>query len=148
MLTGEVKDADQLQAVEQLSEDMSGWLEGTKDSNESSVMAQVYTITYVTNGMKHLPQLTSAHSSYRLSDKESSEYTDVPKKLRSHWDTVFMDDIAVTESEGSGKTYESFGIGGEGCIVVVRPDGHVAAVAPLQGVEVLKQFFSRISNNS
>ena len=86
--------------------------------------------------------------SWRFSKKQSSEYTDIPKKLRSHWDTVFMDDIALTETDGGGTTYQSFGIGAEGCIVVVRPDGHVAAVTPLLGVEMLKEYFDRVRNGS
>ncbi|KAF8600073.1 hypothetical protein BDV93DRAFT_497033, partial [Ceratobasidium sp. AG-I] len=124
VFTGNAKDADQLEMVAKLSEDIFHWLAKTDGSSTNNVMVQVYTIMH--------------------SKKEISQYTDIPKKLRSHWDTVFMDDVALTETDGGGTTYQSFGIGPEGCIVVARPDGHVAAIAPLLGVEILKHFFGRI----
>ena len=57
-----------------------------------------------------------------------------------------MDDVALDKACGGGAAYRSFGIGPEGCIVVVRPDGHVAAITPLEGVEALKQVFGTIQN--
>lgn len=57
-----------------------------------------------------------------------------------------MDDIALTDTDGGGTAYRDFGIGAEGCVIIVRPDGHVAGVAPLEGIEVLKQFFDRTRN--
>lgn len=59
-----------------------------------------------------------------------------------------MDDIALNETDGGGTAYQAFGIGPKGCIIVVRPDGHVANISPLGDVGVLKQFFGRISNTS
>lgn len=59
-----------------------------------------------------------------------------------------MDDVALTEADGGGCAYESFGIGAEGCIVVARPDGHVAAIVPLGEAEVLKVFFEGIRKSS
>lgn len=58
-----------------------------------------------------------------------------------------MDDIALDEASGGGTAYRSFGIGPAGCVVVVRPDGHVAAITPLEGVEMLKQFFSTVQDH-
>ncbi|KAF8600135.1 hypothetical protein BDV93DRAFT_448146 [Ceratobasidium sp. AG-I] len=124
VFTGDVKEKTQAKTIETLSNDISQWIAGSSGSSISSAMVQIYTIM--------------------LSKKESSEYTDTPKKLRSHWDTVFMDDVALNETSGGGTAYRAFGIGPEGCVVVVRPDGHVAAIAPLDGVEMLKQFFQTI----
>lgn len=81
-----------------------------------------------------------------LAKKESADYTDVPALLRPHWDTVFIDDVAYTPQDGGGRAYQSLQVGPEGCLVLVRPDGHVAALAPLDGVEALSKFFSVTKN--
>ncbi|KAF8600078.1 hypothetical protein BDV93DRAFT_476800, partial [Ceratobasidium sp. AG-I] len=66
VFTGDVKEATQAKAIEKLSDDITQWITGGNGTNISSAMVQIYTIM--------------------LSKKESSEYTDIPKKLRSHWD--------------------------------------------------------------
>ncbi|CCO32416.1 hypothetical protein BN14_06476 [Rhizoctonia solani AG-1 IB] len=70
--------------------------------------------------------------------KETGSYTDVPESLRPYWDTVFLDDVSYAESEGGGKAYQSFGVGPEGCLVLIRPDGHVAALASLEETQILE----------
>jgi hypothetical protein len=75
----------------------------------------------------------------RLAKKESADYTDVPLSLRPYWDTVFLDDVAYAEHDGGGRAYQSLVVGPEGCVVLVRPDGHVAALAPLDDIEGLKK---------
>ncbi|KAF8598854.1 hypothetical protein BDV93DRAFT_609581 [Ceratobasidium sp. AG-I] len=128
IFTGDAKDSTQRELVEKLSNDVSRWLTPGYDSSVPGAMVQIYSIM--------------------RTKKESSEYTDIPKKLRSHWDTVFVDDVALAVADGGGTAYESLGIGPKGCIVVARPDGHVAAIIPLGEVGVLKQFFVRIRNDS
>ena len=59
-----------------------------------------------------------------------------------------MDDVALAATDGGGAAYKNFGIGSEGCIAIVRPDGHVAAIAPLGEVGILKQFFEGTRNGS
>ena len=54
---------------------------------------------------------------------------------------VFVDDIEIKGVNG-GKAYESYGIAPEGAIVVVRPDGYVGMVAPLDGAAELDQYFA------
>lgn len=54
---------------------------------------------------------------------------------------VFVDDIDLLEIHG-GKAYTSFGIEGTGAIVVVRPDGHVGFVCPLDAVKEVDQYFT------
>lgn len=39
--------------------------------------------------------------------------------------------------------YSSFGIGPEGAIVIVRPDGYVGMVAPLNGVDAIEGYFAK-----
>ena len=54
---------------------------------------------------------------------------------------VFVDDVNIAGTDG-GKAYKSFGISAEGAVVIVRPDGYVGMVAPLDGTEALHEYFS------
>ncbi|KAG8746067.1 hypothetical protein FRC10_006170 [Ceratobasidium sp. 414] len=76
--------------------------------------------------------------------KTTADYTDLPPTLRTHWSKVFMDDVACFPKMGGGQLYESYGIGPEGCITVVRPDGYVGHVVPLEGVDELDKWFAGI----
>ena len=51
---------------------------------------------------------------------------------------MFIDDVAYAEKDGGGRAYQSFGVGPEGCLALVRPDGHVAALASLEVGEALQ----------
>ncbi|KAK6337830.1 hypothetical protein TWF696_001309 [Orbilia brochopaga] len=60
------------------------------------------------------------------------------------WDywKVYADDESY--HEGHGRVYENFGIDrDEGCIVVVRPDGYVAAVVKVDDTRSLEAYFAR-----
>ncbi|CAE6504886.1 unnamed protein product [Rhizoctonia solani] len=116
ILTGDVNDTVQKQKLEELGDSLHGWL------LRRPKMFQMYTIM--------------------LAKKENATYTDIPSSLRPYWDTVFIDDVAFAEKEGGGRVYQSFGVGSEGCLVLVRPDGHVAALAPLEAVEALQALSS------
>jgi phenol 2-monooxygenase len=76
---------------------------------------------------------------FRQAKKETCSYLDVPRSLRPHWDTVFIDDVAYLERDGGGNAYRSFGVSSTGCLVLVRPDGHVSGLAPLDGVRDLNK---------
>lgn len=54
---------------------------------------------------------------------------------------VFIDDVTPAGTEG-GDAYESFGISQEGAIVVVRPDGYVGTVAPIDNTEHIGNYFA------
>lgn len=54
---------------------------------------------------------------------------------------VFVDDLDPAGVDG-GDAYESFGISREGAIVVVRPDGYVGTIAPLDGPEHIDNYFA------
>ncbi|EUC60295.1 phenol 2-monooxygenase [Rhizoctonia solani AG-3 Rhs1AP] len=112
ILTGDVNDTTRRQKLEELGESLNRWI--LRRPN----MFQVYTIM--------------------LAKKENANYTDVPKSLRPYWDTVFIDDAAFSEKDGGGRAYQSFGVGPEGCLALVRPDGHVAALGSLEPVEALQ----------
>jgi phenol 2-monooxygenase len=53
---------------------------------------------------------------------------------------LFIDDVDVTRTFG-GEGYSHYGVGPEGALVVVRPDGYVGAIAPLDRVEELDAYF-------
>jgi len=54
---------------------------------------------------------------------------------------VFIDDTDPTGSFG-GEGYSYYGVGAEGALVAVRPDGYVGAIAPLDHVEDLDAYFA------
>ncbi|KAG1737791.1 FAD binding domain-containing protein [Suillus lakei] len=71
--------------------------------------------------------------------KDGFDLLRFPTLLRSHW--VFIDDTDVTGSFG-GEGYSYYGVGLEGALVAVRPDGYVGAIAPLDHVEELDTYFA------
>ncbi|CAE6434048.1 hypothetical protein RSOLAG1IB_07779 [Rhizoctonia solani AG-1 IB] len=73
--------------------------------------------------------------------KTTGDYTDVPSTLRTHWSKVFMDDVGVLTHLGGGRLYETYGIGPEGCVAVVRPDGYIGNVVSLEGADELDKWF-------
>ena len=59
------------------------------------------------------------------------------------YDRVLLDDTDVTGTRG-GQIHERYGISRTaGAIVVVRPDGYVGTVAPLDQLTVLDDYFGR-----
>ncbi|KAF8555667.1 hypothetical protein OG21DRAFT_1410564 [Imleria badia] len=74
--------------------------------------------------------------------KEEFDFLKVPSVLRSHWSKVLIDDTDVTGSVG-GRGYSYYGIADEGAIVVVRPDGYVGTIAPLDGAAEIDEYFAR-----
>ncbi|KAF9648655.1 hypothetical protein BDM02DRAFT_3155659 [Thelephora ganbajun] len=74
--------------------------------------------------------------------KEVVNYLDVPAFLRPHWTKVFVDDVSIALNAG-GRAYSTYGIDrNAGATVVVRPDGYVGIVAPLEDVGVLNTYFA------
>ncbi|KAF5334575.1 hypothetical protein D9758_018362 [Tetrapyrgos nigripes] len=73
--------------------------------------------------------------------KGEVNYKDVPQSLWTHWTRVFIDDIDIT-GEFGGKAYANLGIGDEGAIVVVRPDGYVGMVTSLSDAEGVLGYFT------
>ncbi|KZT07245.1 uncharacterized protein LAESUDRAFT_758651 [Laetiporus sulphureus 93-53] len=73
--------------------------------------------------------------------KRQSNYTDVPEILRSHWSKFLLDDGDMYKRSGGGG-YEAYGIHPSGAIVVVRPDGYIGMVAPLNGLQDIDNYFA------
>ncbi|KAH9057459.1 FAD binding domain-containing protein [Lactarius vividus] len=76
-------------------------------------------------------------------EKTTANHLAVPPVLRPHWTKVLLDDTDITGTRG-GRIHERYGIGRTaGAIVVVRPDGYVGTVAPLDKLTVLDGYFGR-----
>ncbi|KAL4251566.1 PheA/TfdB FAD monooxygenase family protein [Abortiporus biennis] len=74
--------------------------------------------------------------------KDKVNYTDLPEVLRSHWSKVLLDDVDMFQRTG-GKGYAYYGIDSEqGVIVIVRPDGYVGMVSPLEKIEDVEAYFA------
>ncbi|KAF7974514.1 hypothetical protein HWV62_12092 [Athelia sp. TMB] len=70
------------------------------------------------------------------------DYIDAPIPLRSHWSKVFVDEADLFgDYPGSGKAYDKFGIGDQGAGIIVRPDGYVGAVFPLDAIGDAGRYF-------
>ncbi|KAF8265527.1 FAD binding domain-containing protein [Lactarius quietus] len=67
-------------------------------------------------------------------DKTTVDHLAVPPVLRPHWTKVLLDDTDVTGTRG-GQIHERY--------VVVRPDGYVGTIAPLDRLTVLDDYFGR-----
>jgi len=74
--------------------------------------------------------------------KEEFNYLNVPELLRPHWSKVLIDDTDVTGTVG-GRGYSYYGVSDEGAIVVVRPDGYVGTIVPLDGVTEIDAYFAQ-----
>ncbi|KAJ3873187.1 FAD binding domain-containing protein [Lentinula edodes] len=74
---------------------------------------------------------------------ELALFKELPLKLRSHWSKVYVDYID-TNIPGTDhiQVYQNYRIGVEGILVVVRPDGHVGAIATIDDFEHIKHYFS------
>ncbi|KAH8995052.1 FAD binding domain-containing protein [Lactarius hatsudake] len=74
-------------------------------------------------------------------EKTTVNHLAVPPVLRPHWTKVLLDDTDITGTRG-GWIHERYGISRTGgAIVVVRPDGYVGTVAPLDKLTVLDDYF-------
>ncbi|KAL8950890.1 MAG: hypothetical protein Q9222_003107 [Ikaeria aurantiellina] len=93
-----------------------------------------------------IARLLTIHSAPR----QSIEFQEFPPLLRPYdekvgydYDGIFVD----TDSyyEGHGHAYEGYGVDQtRGCVVVIRPDQHVAWIGALEDVQGLEQYFAGI----
>lgn len=54
---------------------------------------------------------------------------------------AFIDDVDTTGTQG-GQAYSTYGVSAKGATVVIRPDGYVGVVAPLDKPEALATYFA------
>lgn len=65
----------------------------------------------------------------------------MPSTITAAFDTLFTDEPSY--HNGFGKAYEGYGIDATvGCIVVTRPDQHVAGVYGLDEFDAITAFFA------
>ncbi|OOF99515.1 hypothetical protein ASPCADRAFT_393357 [Aspergillus carbonarius ITEM 5010] len=80
--------------------------------------------------------------------REEVEFMDLPPILRPFDDVTGYDysrvfaDNKVSE-EGCGCAYQNYGIAPEGCMVLVRPDQHVAFIGALEDTHALFKFIAK-----
>ncbi|RPD57176.1 thioredoxin-like protein [Lentinus tigrinus ALCF2SS1-7] len=73
--------------------------------------------------------------------QDKVDYLYFPPFFRPHYSKVLLDDCDLHGRSGGGG-YAKYGIDEHvGAIVVVRPDGYVGMVAPLDGVKELNSYF-------
>ncbi|KAI0689450.1 FAD binding domain-containing protein [Cerioporus squamosus] len=73
--------------------------------------------------------------------QDKVDYLAFPSFFRPHYSKVLLDDTDLQGRSGGGG-YARYGIDEHaGAIVVVRPDGYVGMVAPLDGVKELNRYF-------
>ncbi|KAI0738676.1 FAD binding domain-containing protein [Daedaleopsis nitida] len=66
-----------------------------------------------------------------------------PALFRHHWAKVLLDDVDIHGISGGGG-YKKYGIDEHaGAMVIVRPDGYVGMVAPLDAMPSINSYFSR-----
>lgn len=78
-------------------------------------------------------------------NKLEFDYRKVPQLLRPHWSKVLLDDTDVSGTIG-GKGYAYYGISDEGAFVVVRPDGYIVMIIPLDGSGEINKYFAGFMN--
>ncbi|KAG7445121.1 uncharacterized protein BT62DRAFT_898453 [Guyanagaster necrorhizus] len=65
-------------------------------------------------------------------------YNALPPLLRSHWTKVYVANINGLQDDN---VYARYGVAADGAVVVVRPDGYVGMMRPLQKIEDLNSYF-------
>ncbi|KAF8141461.1 FAD binding domain-containing protein [Boletus edulis] len=125
VFTGDFDDALQLERIESM----------VKDMERPESFLKKYTSYMASNSRFDILTISKGR-------KEEFDFLKVPSLLRSHWSKVLIDDKDVTGSVG-GRGYSSYGVAYEGAIVVVRPDGYVGTIAPLDGVGEINEYFAR-----
>ncbi|KAN0109116.1 FAD binding domain containing protein [Russula decolorans] len=74
--------------------------------------------------------------------KNTTNYLELPSVLRPHWSKVLLDDTDITGTRG-GKIHERYGINrSAGALIIVRPDGYVSTIAPLDELAALDAYFA------
>ncbi|OTA97873.1 hypothetical protein M434DRAFT_7501 [Hypoxylon sp. CO27-5] len=89
-------------------------------------------------------EVLTIHSSKRTETELLRDFPEVLHPYDPHtgwdYDKVFVDDVSY--HEGFGDAYTNYGVDKErGCVVVARPDQHVAWIGELEDFEDLQRYF-------
>ncbi|KAF8902403.1 FAD binding domain-containing protein [Gymnopilus junonius] len=120
VFTGNSSDPSQLQRIRKMSQELNNVLSKLSAERISSFF-EIIPISSAT--------------------KTVVRYNDLPTFLWSHWSKVLVDDKDAKGVQG-GDGYENYGVGLDGAIIIVRPDGYVGMVAPLSQVTEIEKYFS------
>ena len=93
----------------------------------------------------HVADILTIHSASR----QQIEYLDFSELLRPFdeelgwdYDRIFVDEESYHESHG--KAYEGCGVDKiRGCVVIFRPDQHVAWIGGLEDIDSLETYFAK-----
>ena len=139
LFAGDVSKPTHMQRVQEFALEMAA---------RSTSMPLQNNFKSISNGETHnqvpIADILTIHSAPR----QQVEFLDFPELLRPFdeelgydYNRIFVD--GQSYYEGSGNAYEGYGVGKErGCVVVVRPDQHVAWIGELENVEGLEAYFS------
>ncbi|KAF8806894.1 hypothetical protein BYT27DRAFT_7233651 [Phlegmacium glaucopus] len=122
LFTGDTSDPEQLMIINDLASKLDGVLRKLVPSGNIFTMFDILAIC------------SDNKASIRLG------YEKLPLLLRSHWSRVFIDDKDIKGVSG-GDGYENYGIDKTGAIVIVRPDGYVGMIAPLDKINDIDVYF-------
>ncbi|KAJ7580156.1 FAD binding domain-containing protein [Mycena floridula] len=115
-------------------------------TGDTTQVAQLVKVNQVATDMEHgflkqFPLDAFDIISISSAKKANVRYTDLPAIFRSHWSKVFIDDVDVAGGQG-GIAYASLGIDPNGAVILVRPDGYIGAVVPLDGVDAINKYLA------
>jgi len=123
LFIGDTSDSSQLGTINKFASELDGVLGKLAPSGQISTMFDILVIC------------SDTKTSIRLG------YQKLPPLLRSHWSRVFIDDKDLKGASG-GDGYKNYGIDSQtGAIVVVRPDGYVGTVSPLDKIGDINTYF-------
>jgi phenol 2-monooxygenase len=140
IFAGDTTDATQLKEVEKLAKEMSSSESFLKKYSPGEKWDKAFDILAISSGnMEHV------------------DYTKLPELFRSHWSKcvspclshaivdyfgrALIDALDMTSTKG-GKAHASFGIGTSGAVVIVRPDGYVGFISPLNTLQDINSYFA------
>lgn len=136
VFAGDVKESEQMARVQRL---------GSTLSSPESFIRKVTPPGKPTNSVI---DILAIHSSPRTA-VEFFDFPDIFRALdeETGWDysKIFVDDVSY--HEGHGKAYEGYGVGPEGCLVVLRPDQYVGFVGELEDVKGVEKYFGEFMVN-
>lgn len=141
LFAGDVSQPQQMDRVRQFAAEITNRAHVLPVNQQRKPGHNVESLT----GKGGIARLLTIHSAPR----QQVELHDFPpllipynEELGHDYDSIFVDGDSYYE--GHGRTYEGYGIDRvRGCVVVVRPDQHVAWVGELEGVKGLEEYFAR-----
>ena len=141
LFSGDTSDSKQLAIINSFASALDGVLSKLAPSGRIFTMFDLLVIcsdskTSIRLGYKRLPLLLRSHwSRYGFTCFRIYILAD-PHNIR-----VFIDDKDIKNASG-GDGYKNYGIDKTGAIIIVRPDGYVGMISPLDKIDDIDIYFS------